>query len=255
MSRNKFMSSSNPFVSEKKFSQSSLGNTINSGGAMTIQGAVNKTLILAAILIVTALVSASMIGVGSAYLTPILYGSMFLGLGLALLTNFKPSIAHITAPAFALVEGVLVGVVSGAYASMLGFGLIFNAIMLTALCLVSMLVCYKMGWIQATQKFRSIITTATGAIAMIYIVNLGMNMFGMNIPYLHEANAIGIGISLVIIGVATLNLILDFDNIERGAKSGAPKQMEWVVSMGLLWTLVWLYMEILRLLAMFSSSD
>ena len=82
-----------------------------------------------------------------------------------------------------------------------------------------------------------------------------MNMFGMNIPYLHEANAIGIGISLVIIGVATLNLILDFDNIERGAKSGAPKQMEWVVSMGLLWTLVWLYMEILRLLAMFSSSD
>jgi uncharacterized YccA/Bax inhibitor family protein len=90
---------------------------------------------------------------------------------------------------------------------------------------------------------------------MIYIVNLGMNMFGMNIPYLHEANAIGIGISLVIIGVATLNLILDFDNIERGAKSGAPKQMEWVVSMGLLWTLVWLYMEILRLLAMFSSSD
>ena len=118
-----------------------------------------------------------------------------------------------------------------------------------------MLAAYKTGLIKPTEKFRSMIVTATGAIMMIYLVNMVMNLFGASIPYLHGTGLMGIGISLFIIAIAVLNLILDFDNIEKGAKSGAPKYMEWVCALGLLVTLVWIYLEILRLLAIFSSND
>lgn len=167
----------------------------------------------------------------------------------------KPTVAPITAPLYALVEGVLVGGVSYMYAMYLGAGIVFNALMLTILCLVSMLAAYKTGLIKPTEKFRSMIVTATGAIMMIYLVNMVMNLFGASIPYLHGTGLMGIGISLFIIAIAVLNLILDFDNIEKGAKSGAPKYMEWVCALGLLVTLVWIYLEILRLLAIFSSND
>ena len=118
-----------------------------------------------------------------------------------------------------------------------------------------MLTLYKTGVIKATKKFRAVVTTATGAIMMIYVVNIAMHMFGSGLPYLHQMHPIGIGISLLIIGVACLNLILDFDQFEKGEQMQAPKYMEWLSALGLLVTLVWLYLEILRLLAMFSSSD
>jgi len=275
MSRNRFMSSSNPFVSESFFNKQKGNNQSTSSqataktldnpnsfsinatdsSAMTIQGTVNKSFILTAILIASAIASVVMLPSLQAYAMPAVYGSAILGLILALVSFFKPTIAYITAPAYALVEGVAVGLISGIYGAALGGGIIFNALMLTLLCLASMLVAYKTGLIKATQKFRSIITTATGAIMMIYAVNIMLSFFGMNIPYLHEGGWIGIGISLFIIGIATLNLILDFDNIEKGVAAGAPKYMEWVGSLGLLITLVWIYLEILRLLAMFSSSD
>jgi uncharacterized YccA/Bax inhibitor family protein len=118
-----------------------------------------------------------------------------------------------------------------------------------------MLGAYKFGLIRATQKFRSMIVTATGAIMMMYLVSIGLSFFSVNIPYLHTASPIGIGISLFIIGIAVLNLILDFDTIERGVQMQAPKMMEWVSSMGLLITLVWIYFEILKLLAILSGRD
>ena len=118
-----------------------------------------------------------------------------------------------------------------------------------------MLFFYKTGIIKVTEKFRSGVIMATGAIFVVYILSWVLGFFGINIPYLHEGGLMGIGISLLIIGVAALNLLLDFDNFEKGEQYGAPKYMEWFSAMGLLITLVWLYVEILRLIAMFSSSD
>ncbi|MFT5648283.1 MAG: putative YccA/Bax inhibitor family protein [Aureispira sp.] len=260
MSKNRFMSSSNPFVGDKAFAknaQQNLGVTkSNSGDMMTVQGAVNKSLILTGLLLVSAILSWNLFKSGT-ILNPMPYvlGASFLALGIALLSFFKPTIAPITAPIYALVEGVAVGMISAVYGSVLGDGIVINALLLTILCLGSMLGAYKTGLIKATKKFRAVVTTATGAIMMIYVLSMVLNMVGIEIPYLHQGGFLGIGISLFIIGIACLNLILDFDNIEKGAAMGAPKYMEWVSSLGLLITLVWIYLEILRLLAMLASSS
>ena len=252
MAKNRFMSSSNPFIGDNTFSKhSSVGITKESSGLMTISGAVNKSFLLTSILFASALVTYQ----SEFFSMPLMWGTMIGGLALAIATFMKPTIAHITAPLYAVVEGVLVGGISFMYAYMLGPGIIFNALMLTILCLVSMLMAYKTGLIKPTEKFRSMIVTATGAIMMIYLLSIVMNMFGASLPYLHGSGPIGIGISLFIIAIAVLNLILDFDNIEKGAKAGAPQYMEWVCSLGLLITLVWIYLEILRLLAILSSND
>lgn len=254
MSKNRFMSSSNPFVGEKAFTknaQQNLGVTkSNSGDMMTVQGAVNKSLLLTGILIISAVVAALVLP----FSMPLFYGSMFIGMGLALASFMKPTWSPITAPLYAIVEGVFVGTISYFFAEMIDPSIVLNAVLLTALCLGSMLVAYKTGLIKATKKFRAIITTATGAIMMIYLLSMVLNMVGFPIPYLHDGGIMGIGISLFIIGIASLNLILDFDNIEKGAQMGAPKYMEWVSALGLLVTLVWIYLEILRLLAMLASS-
>lgn len=260
MSKNRFMSSSNPFVGDKAFAknaQQDLGITKGSAGnLMTVQGAVNKSLILTGLLLVSSIVSWNLFTSG-AILNPMPYviGATFLALGIALLSFFKPTIAPITAPIYALVEGVVVGMISAVYGSMLGEGIVINALLLTILCLGSMLFAYKTGLIKATKKFRAIITTATGAIMMLYLLSMALNMFGIEIPYLHGGGFMGIGISLFIIGIACLNLILDFDNIEKGAQMGAPKYMEWVSALGLLITLVWIYLEILRLLAVIAANS
>ena len=251
MSKNRFMSSSNPFIGDSAFQKNASLGISKEAGVMTVAGATNKSFILSAILFVSALTTYQL----EIFNTTLLYGSLFLGFGLAIFSFMKPTVAPITAPLYALVEGVLVGGVSYMYAMYLGAGIVFNALMLTILCLVSMLAAYKTGLIKPTEKFRSMIVTATGAIMMIYLVNMVMNLFGASIPYLHGTGLMGIGISLFIIAIAVLNLILDFDNIEKGAKSGAPKYMEWVCALGLLVTLVWIYLEILRLLAIFSSND
>lgn len=251
MSKNRFMSSSNPFIGDNAFQKNASLGISKEAGVMTVSGATNKSFILSAILFVSALTTYQL----EIFNTTLLYGSLFVGFGLAIFSFMKPTVAPITAPLYALVEGVLVGGVSYMYAMYLGAGIVFNALMLTILCLVSMLAAYKTGLIKPTEKFRSMIVTATGAIMMIYLVNMVMNLFGASIPYLHGTGLMGIGISLFIIAIAVLNLILDFDNIEKGAKSGAPKYMEWVCALGLLVTLVWIYLEILRLLAIFSSND
>lgn len=249
------MSSSNPFVGEKAFTknaQQNLGVTkSNSGDMMTVQGAVNKSLLLTGLLIISAVVAALVLP----FSMPLFYGSMFIGMGLALASFMKPTWSPITAPLYAIVEGVFVGTISYFFAEMIDPSIVLNAVLLTALCLGSMLVAYKTGLIKATKKFRAIITTATGAIMMIYLLSMVLNMVGFPIPYLHDGGIMGIGISLFIIGIASLNLILDFDNIEKGAAMGAPKYMEWVSALGLLVTLVWIYLEILRLLAVIASSS
>lgn len=257
MSRSKFMSSSNPFVSEKKFSQNNLG-TVSNDGVMTVQGTVQKTLILTTIVLITAVLSWNFLFTPAffPYLMPMLLGSMFGGMAVAFIAYRKPNIAHILAPIYAVLEGILLGLFSAFVATQVSggdfnnpnVGIVFNAILLTIMCLLSMIGLYKFEIIKPTEKFRSIVSTGVGAVMLVYITSIGLGFFGINIPYLHEGGVIGIGLSIFIIGLANMKLIVDLDNIVRGARSGAAKQMEWVCSLGLLVTLVWIYWEILILL-------
>lgn len=254
--RNQFFSSSNPFVSEKRFQKSTQEGLDSGSNTMTIKGAVNKTLILAGILFLTAFVGVFVAINNPAAATPLMWTGFVGGLVCMLIAMFKPKTAPITGPLYAAFYGLVIGIISYAYQNIYGEGIVFNAIMLTMLCLVTMLGAYKTGLIKPTEKFKSVIITATGAIFMIYMVNIGMSlMFGTTIPYLHESGLIGIGISLVIIVIAALNLILDFDQFESGERVGAPLYMEWAAALGLIMTLVWLYLEILRLLSMFAGRD
>jgi uncharacterized YccA/Bax inhibitor family protein len=149
-------------------------------------------------------------------------------------------------------EGFFVGSISAMYATFQG-GIVFNAVCLTIATLFMMLFIYKSGVIKVNNKFRTGVMMATGAVALVYVLSFALSFFGIQIPYLHEGGMIGIGISVVILGVAALNLLLDFDNFEKGEQYGAPMYMEWFSAMGLLITLIWLYIEFLRLLAILNN--
>jgi len=154
----------------------------------------------------------------------------------------------VTAPIFAMLEGLFVGTVSAVYASQFE-GIMFQALTATIGVLLTMLMVYKSGLIKVTQKFRMGVSMAVGAIMLLYLVSWVGHFVGFTVPYLHEGGAIGIGLTVVIIGIASLNLLLDFDNFDKGEASEAPKYMEWYFAMGLLFTLVWLYVEFLRLIS------
>jgi len=217
---------------------------------MTIGGAINKTFILLGIMMITTLFS---------YRFPsqmFMYIGIFGGIAIVMYANYNPDKSTWLAPIYALLEGFFVGSVSAIYAGVVGStGIIFQAIMLTVGLLFMMLFIYKSGLIKVTQKFRAGVSMAVGAIMMVYLLNFVLSFFDMNVPYIHEGGMIGIGISAVIIVVACLRLLLDFDNFDKAEQFKSPKYMEWFCAMGLLVTLVWLYWEILRLLAVLSSSD
>jgi uncharacterized YccA/Bax inhibitor family protein len=174
------------------------------------------------------------------------------GFVLALVTVFKKSWAKVTAPLYAACEGLVLGGVSAIYEARYQ-GIVLQAVGLTLGTLAVLLVAYKTRAIRATERFKTGVIAATGAIVLVYLVSWILRMFGVDIGFFHSTGWIGIGISLVIVGVAALNLILDFDLIEQGAKQGAPKYMEWYGGFGVLVTLVWLYLEILRLLALLNN--
>jgi uncharacterized YccA/Bax inhibitor family protein len=253
----KFTESSNPIMKEEVYRKVSdqtldgefMGEEAIAGQKrMTVSGAINKTFILFGLMMITTVIS---------YMMPsmiFLLGGAIGGLIVVFITAAKPSRSTTWAPVYAILEGLFVGSVTAMYASFMS-GIIFQAVSLTFAVLFMMLFIYKSGIIKVTNKFRTGVMMATGAVLLVYVVNIVLSFFGMNIPYLHEGGMIGIGISLVIIGIAALNLLLDFDNFEKGEKYGAPIYMEWFSAMGLLITLVWLYIEILRLLAILNSSD
>lgn len=208
---------------------------------MTIQGAINKTLILFGILMITALISYQA-------LNPVLMiGGAIGGLILVLINVFKKEYSAYIAPAYAAMEGLFVGGISGIYAGF-GGGIVIQAISLTLLVLFIMLFIQKTGIIPVTQQFRMGVVMATGAVALLYLISFGLSFFGIHIPYIHEGGTVGILFSIGVIGIAALNLLLDFDMIIKGEQYGAPKYMEWFSAMGLMITLIWLYIEILRLL-------
>jgi uncharacterized YccA/Bax inhibitor family protein len=173
------------------------------------------------------------------------------GLALAILTIFKPKAARITAPLYAVAMGLLLGAISHIYEADFN-GIVLQAIGLTIGVFAMMLVLYATGTIKVTNRLRTGIIAATGAVFLVYLVSIVLSFFGVDVPMIHDG-PIGIGFSLVVVGVAAFNLLLDFDFIERGVAMGAPKYMEWFGAFGLMVTLIWLYLEILRLLGKLRS--
>jgi len=248
--RRSFMSSSsNPVMREEYFQNAQPLDANMARGevqTMTVGGAVQKTYILTAILIIAAIV-------GYNLPNPILiWGGAIGGFVLVLVMAFRTHLAPRLAPVYAVLEGLFVGGISAMYASLYD-GIIINAVLLTVAVLCLMLFLYQGGFIKVTEKLRAGVMMATGAVMVVYLISIVANLFGGSLPYLHSSGPMGIGISLVIVGIAAFNLLLDFDNFEKGEQYGAPKYMEWFSAVGLLVTLVWLYLEILRLLAKLSD--
>ena len=235
--------SGNPVLSKKTFTK-----TLSSSDEMTIEGTVNKTAISLLLLVGTGYFTFDVIS------PVLLIGSGIGGFILAIVTIFKKEWAPITVPLYAILEGALLGGISYMYNSTYN-GIVTNAILLTVGILVSLLIAYRSGYIKATENFKLGIFAATGCIAIVYFINFIMGFFGsgLGVMSINNASPLSIGFSIVVVIVASLNLVLDFDFIEEGAEKGAPKYMEWYGAFGLLVTLIWLYLEILRLLAKLNS--
>ncbi|HYM85661.1 MAG TPA: Bax inhibitor-1/YccA family protein, partial [Pseudoxanthomonas sp.] len=174
------------------------------------------------------------------------------GFILALVTIFKKTWAPVTAPLYALVEGFFLGSISAMYELRFD-GIVFQAVLLTFGTLFALLMAYRSGLIKATENFKLGVVAATGGIALVYLATIVLGFFNINIPLIHESGIVGIGFSLFVIVIAALNLVLDFDFIENGVEQGSPKYMEWYGAFGLMVTLVWLYLEFLRLLSKLNS--
>ena len=250
--------SGNPALKESTFLDLGTGAVVSrDAGAMTLNGTVNKTGILLLLSVLTAAFAWSQIEFtaegpigGGLYL----WGGLIGGFVLALVTTFKKAWAPVTAPLYALVEGFFLGAISAMY-NHLYDGIVLQAVMLTMGTLFALLFAYRSGLIKATENFKLGVVAATGGIALVYLATIVLGFFNINIPLIHESGLIGIGFSLFVIVIAALNLVLDFDFIETGVEQGAPKYMEWYGAFGLMVTLVWLYIEFLRLLAKLNSRD
>ena len=217
---------------------------------MTLQGAINKSFLLLVALLAGAIWPWSQYlttGDASVVGTPLLVGALG-GFILAMIISFKANLAPVLSVPYAALEGLALGSISALLERRYP-GIAIQAVGLTFAVFAVMLVAYKLNIIRATERFRAIVVGATGAIALVYIVSMVLGFFHVAVPLLNSSSPLGIVVSLVIVGVAALNLILDFDFIESGAAQGAPRYMEWYAAFGLLVTMVWLYLEILRLLS------
>ena len=170
------------------------------------------------------------------------------GIILAIVTIFNKPLAPYTVPAYAALEGIVLGSISHMFERSYP-GIVNQAVLATFGVLGVMLVLYQTGLLRPTERFRSVIMAATMGIGAIYMLNMIMMLFGSSITLIHDISLFGIGFSLFVAVIAALNLILDFEMIETGSRSGAPKYMEWYAAFGLLVTLIWLYLEILRLIS------
>lgn len=253
------MRSGNPALNENTFLDVASGQLVAgaSGDAMTLNGTVNKTGFLLLLLVASASFTWNMYTGPESLpaMMPYLWGGMLGGLVLALITVFKKTWAPVTAPLYALVNGLFLGAVSVWFEARFP-GIVMQAVMLTLGVLASLLMAYKSGLIKATENFKLGVVAATGGIFVLYLVNFGMRLFGFEgMGFIHESSWMGIAFSGFVVVIAALNLVLDFDFIESGVEAGAPKYMEWYGAFGLTVTLVWLYLEILRLLAKLQSRD
>lgn len=242
------LKSNNPAFNAEIFQQYAHGYASDRATGMTVQGAISKTFLLLAILSATALWAWSQ--AAQAQITMgLVVGAAISGAVVALVTIFKPNLASWTAPVYAALEGVFLGALSQIIETKYRMpGIAMQAVAATSCTLFVMLVLYGTRTIRVTDKLRGGIIAATGALCLIYLGMMALRLFGM--PVAFPTGKIGIVVSLFVVGLAAFNLLLDFDMIEQGAAAGAPKSMEWYGAFGLIVTLVWLYLEILRLLRM-----
>jgi uncharacterized YccA/Bax inhibitor family protein len=244
---------SNPALGSNTFnglSDSQYGGAIDLASRMTLSGTVNKTGILLLCAIATAgwtwhqfLQTRDMADVA-----PLMLAGVIGGFICAMVTIFKREWSPVTAPLYALLEGLALGGISAAV-DLRYPGIGIEAVALTFGTLFVLLLVYSSGVIKVTNKFRIGVVAATGGIAVFYLLQMLLGFFGVHFAAINGSGVIGIGFSLIVVAVAALNLVLDFDFIERGVECGAPKYMEWYGAFGIMVTLVWLYLEILRLLA------
>ncbi len=249
------MRTSNPALNPSTFEN--FGDyAVERSNVMTVEGTATKTAMLVVLLSASAgyVWNELRTAGGLPGVMPYVIGGLVISLIAGIAMCFRPQWSAMLAPVYALAEGAVMGAISAAYETQFQ-GIVFQAICLTMGTLFSLLTAYRTGIIKATENFKLGVFAATGGIAMLYLVSMVMNMFGFRMPFLHSAGLIGIAINVVVVIVAALNLVLDFDFIEEGAKRGAPKYMEWYASYGLLVTLVWLYVEFLRLLSKLNSRN
>jgi uncharacterized YccA/Bax inhibitor family protein len=225
---------------------------------MTLDGVVLRGLVLAPIVVAT-----GWVGWRAVQVTETEFGvttsvpgwilpALLVGLVVAMVTIFRPKTSPITAPLYAAVEGLVLGAISHLYEASYD-GIVLQAILLSGGVFAVMLGLYSKRIVKVDDRLRRGIIAATGAVLIVYVVSMVLRIFGAEIPMIHEAGPVGILFSLVVVGIASANLLLDFDLIEKGVANGAPKWMEWYAAFGLLVTLVWLYLELLRLLSKLRS--
>jgi len=255
------MRSGNPALKDSTFLDLGSGTLVQSdAGVMTLNGTVNKTALLLVLTLAGALFtwsqfSAALAAGNPGAVMPYVWGGAIGGFIVALVTIFKKEWAPVTAPIYAVLEGLFLGAISAMFE--LRFpGIVMQAVGLTFGTLAALLLAYRSGLIKATENFKLGVVAATGGIALLYLVQIGLQLFGFKgMGFIHDSSLIGIAFSGFVVVIAALNLVLDFDFIETGVEQRAPKYMEWYAAFGLLVTLVWLYLEMLRLLSKLQSRN
>lgn len=257
------MNSNNPFFKNKQFDKPQTvqvdeqGNRssvlIDYNNTMTISGTINKSFILLGLLVASAALTWMLTSSGYNPM-PLLIGGAVAGLILVLVASFKPHLSGYLAPGYALFEGLFIGALSALFEAMYP-GIVIQAVGATFTTFLVCFLLYKYQVVKVTEKFKSVVIGATITIAIYYLLTWLLSMF-TSFQAVHYGNSwMSIGISVFVIVIAALNLFLDFDQIEKGAERQMPKYMEWFSAMGLMITLVWLYVEFLRLLSKLSSRD
>lgn len=253
------MNSQNPFFKNKSFTQTSAvsrqvdNDVIDYNQTMTVSGTINKSFLMLILLIASAAITWSMTFSGY---NPIVLtiGGAIVGLILVVIASFKPQYSTFLAPGYAIFEGLFIGGISAIFEAMYP-GIVIQAVGATFVTFVVCFALYKYEVVKVTEQFKSIVIAATLAIATYYVISWLLSMFTSFAPVHHGNSWTSIGISVFVIVIAAMNLFLDFDQIEKGAQSKLPKYMEWFGAMGLMITLVWLYVEFLRLLSKLSSKN
>lgn len=251
------MRTGNPALNENTFNSMEFARSDFAAGRMTIQGAAGKTMILLGFAFATAIFSyGQVVGPNPGNVLGWCIGGAIVALISGLAISFVPTWAPFLAPVYALSEGLLLGGISGIYELKFpGSGIVLQAASATFGTLFALLLAYQARLIRATENFKLGVFAATGGIAVVYLIGFVGRFFGWQIPLIHESGLVGIGFSIFVVIIAALNLVLDFDFIEEAANRGAPKYLEWVGAFGLMVTLVWLYIEMLRLLAKLNSRN
>ncbi|MCG9792017.1 Bax inhibitor-1/YccA family protein [Flavobacterium algicola] len=251
--------SSNPFLSNKRFSATSKAEQVHNATVigndqeMTIAGTINKTALLFLLLTASAMVIWWMAFNGMNPILPAIGGAV-VGLILVVISAFKPQYSGYLAPGYALFEGLFIGGISAIFEAQYP-GIVIEAVGATFATFLVCLGLYKFKIVKVTEQFKSVVVAATFAIATYYLISWLVSMFTSYQPVHYGSSLMSIGISVFVIIIAALNIFLDFDRIEKGAQEKMPKYMEWFGAMGLMITLVWLYIEFLRLLSKLSSRD